>query len=440
MNGWRLQIKRQLGACELINLDSQSIVHIGDDTGNEICMTSTLIPPKLRMLQVKRRFIRLRLTDEVLSSFRGTPFCRQSWKTALYRGEMIDITEPAEWKIGDCEFKLFREEKIILSQYKNELDPQERKHAFQSVGMAGAAHVLLILVLLVGGIALRDFESPPVTPLLAKAEKISIAEVKNVFQPPKGITAPEERTVSMPPEVQKEVAPKKQTERTLSQNKTKAGPASMSIPSRSAATAAGSGPAKPNVQAMGLLAVAGARTSESRSLSIESPRVLHADPHAKNSGIGLNLLSRGVRAGIQTQQVAELNGTSVAAYESGEIARQITASRGPGVQLVRKEIEIRGGLDSMVVQQIVQERLAEVRYCYENALLSNTLLAGKVSTSWTILSNGDVSNLEAVSDNPNMQQIFGCIRDRINRWKFPEPKGGGVVKVKYPFVFSSLGS
>ena len=28
-----------------------------------------------------------------------------------------------------------------------------------------------------------------------------------------------------------------------------------------------------------------------------------------------------------------------------------------------------------------------------------------------------------------------CITDKIRRWSFPEPKGGGIVLVEHPFVF-----
>jgi hypothetical protein len=33
-----------------------------------------------------------------------------------------------------------------------------------------------------------------------------------------------------------------------------------------------------------------------------------------------------------------------------------------------------------------------------------------------------------------------CILSKIRRWKFPEPKGGGVVAVNFPWVFSSAGT
>jgi hypothetical protein len=35
------------------------------------------------------------------------------------------------------------------------------------------------------------------------------------------------------------------------------------------------------------------------------------------------------------------------------------------------------------------------------------------------------------------RDVEGCLTDRIRRWIFPEPKGGGIVIVKYPFVFKA---
>ena len=31
--------------------------------------------------------------------------------------------------------------------------------------------------------------------------------------------------------------------------------------------------------------------------------------------------------------------------------------------------------------------------------------------------------------------VEGCINSRFQRFKFPEPKGGGIVIVSYPFIF-----
>jgi hypothetical protein len=32
--------------------------------------------------------------------------------------------------------------------------------------------------------------------------------------------------------------------------------------------------------------------------------------------------------------------------------------------------------------------------------------------------------------------VEGCIASRFMQFKFPEPKGGGIVIVSYPFIFS----
>jgi hypothetical protein len=36
--------------------------------------------------------------------------------------------------------------------------------------------------------------------------------------------------------------------------------------------------------------------------------------------------------------------------------------------------------------------------------------------------------------------VEGCIVRQIRRWRFPEPAGGGVVVVDYPFIFRSSAS
>jgi hypothetical protein len=141
------------------------------------------------------------------------------------------------------------------------------------------------------------------------------------------------------------------------------------------------------------------------------------------------------------EMVASLEGRGVEAYQGGlgEKVKQ-GSFRGASIKLVRREVEIRGGLDPAVIRQIIEERLSEVRYCYENALLKKTNLQGKISASWTILADGTVSDLKSESDEIETKILHPCIKDQIKNWKFPAPKGGGVVHVKYPFLFSPVGS
>jgi len=440
MSGWRLKIKNEAGLTEVLNLDAAKIVHVGDDTQNEVCIATTQIPARLKMIQSRGKLIRLRLTDEALPSFKGPTESRKKWKTPLYKGEILDIAGEASWRVGRTEFKLFKEEKLAIVSGKEVLDPLERKQFWKSIGLSSVSHLGILLILLLGGFVLRQFEEPPGEDPFARAEKVSIADVKQIFQLREEIVIPEEAPASIAPE--QEIRPEE------GENAVQVSPSQKTLPTKTgakakalaAATMKSSAPAKPNVNAMGLLGVQAARTTEARSLTVETARVFNSDPKSKTNGMVINPMGQGVRAGIQTQQVAELNGVAIGGYQSGSVTKQINASRAPAVQLVRKEIEIRGGLDPAIIQQIVQERLAEVRYCYENALLADVNLGGKISTSWTILANGNVAELNAVSDDPRMQKIHGCIKERMGLWKFPETKGGGVVHVKYPFVFSSLGS
>lgn len=35
--------------------------------------------------------------------------------------------------------------------------------------------------------------------------------------------------------------------------------------------------------------------------------------------------------------------------------------------------------------------------------------------------------------------VESCILQRVRRWKFPEPQGGGVVSVNFPWLFKAAG-
>jgi TonB family protein len=99
-----------------------------------------------------------------------------------------------------------------------------------------------------------------------------------------------------------------------------------------------------------------------------------------------------------------------------------------------------GGLDKDTIFKVVKRHQSEIKFCYERALASDQKLAGKVTVAWTIDPTGAVSeaNLaESTLDNANVE---ACVLERIRRWRFPEPVGGGVVAVSFPWVFSAAGS
>ena len=57
--------------------------------------------------------------------------------------------------------------------------------------------------------------------------------------------------------------------------------------------------------------------------------------------------------------------------------------------------------------------------------------------TWVIAPNGSVVSSSVSETTMNNATVENCMAQRIRRWVFPEPDGGGVVRVNYPFNFST---
>jgi TonB family protein len=96
-----------------------------------------------------------------------------------------------------------------------------------------------------------------------------------------------------------------------------------------------------------------------------------------------------------------------------------------------------GSLDKNIIRRIIRSHIASIKRCYERQLLVDPGLAGKVVARFTIGANGDVVASSASGLHPN---VDSCVTRVIRRMRFPKPKGGGVVKVSYPFIFRGSGT
>ncbi|WP_338865957.1 AgmX/PglI C-terminal domain-containing protein [Myxococcus stipitatus] len=99
-----------------------------------------------------------------------------------------------------------------------------------------------------------------------------------------------------------------------------------------------------------------------------------------------------------------------------------------------------GGLDKDVIAKVIRRHQNEIKYCYESELNKEPNLAGKVAVAFTIDPTGAVSDATVSETTLNNSRAEQCMISRIRRWKFPEPKGGGVVAVTYPWMFSPAGA
>ncbi len=95
-----------------------------------------------------------------------------------------------------------------------------------------------------------------------------------------------------------------------------------------------------------------------------------------------------------------------------------------------------GALDKSLIDAVIKRNMAAIRYCYQRELTKNPSLGGKITVKFVIAADGTVSQATTKATTMNNPAVESCINGRFARFQFPQPKGGGVVIVSYPFIFS----
>ena len=97
---------------------------------------------------------------------------------------------------------------------------------------------------------------------------------------------------------------------------------------------------------------------------------------------------------------------------------------------------IMGALDKSLIDAVIKRNMNQIRYCYQRELTKNPSLGGKIVVKFTIAKDGSVSKTSIKSSSMGNKKVESCIAGRFMQFKFPEPKGGGIVIVSYPFIFA----
>jgi hypothetical protein len=114
--------------------------------------------------------------------------------------------------------------------------------------------------------------------------------------------------------------------------------------------------------------------------------------------------------------------------------------RGKGMTRIRPgKVTYKGSLSREEIQRVVKRHMNQIKYCYEKQLAKSPNLQGKVVAFWVIAGTGLVQTAKASQNTMSNKAVEKCIIKVVKRMRFPRPKGGGVVTVTYPFVFSSSG-
>jgi hypothetical protein len=97
---------------------------------------------------------------------------------------------------------------------------------------------------------------------------------------------------------------------------------------------------------------------------------------------------------------------------------------------------ILGALDKGLIDAVIKRNMSQIRYCYQRELTKNPDLAGKVSVKFVISKTGSVARADVKSSSLESPAVESCLANRFVHFTFPEPKGGGIVIVTYPFLFA----
>jgi len=97
---------------------------------------------------------------------------------------------------------------------------------------------------------------------------------------------------------------------------------------------------------------------------------------------------------------------------------------------------IMGGLDRSLIDAVIKRKMSQIRYCYQRELQKNPNLSGKLTIKFTIAKDGSVSQAGVKTSSMGNPAVDQCVVQRFYQMTFPEPKGGGIVIVSYPFIFS----
>lgn len=110
-----------------------------------------------------------------------------------------------------------------------------------------------------------------------------------------------------------------------------------------------------------------------------------------------------------------------------------------GINISMGDAVVMGSLDRELIRKVIQEHIAQIRYCYEKELQRTPGLHGKIGTEFIIEASGRVQSATAKQNTLGNASVELCVLSKIRTWQFPRPKGGGIVVVRYPFVFTRSG-
>ena len=120
-------------------------------------------------------------------------------------------------------------------------------------------------------------------------------------------------------------------------------------------------------------------------------------------------------------------------YGTGVSRMVRRVGRGPTVGVLPATVQ--GGISIAAVRRVVLRALPQIQFCYEQGLMRNPNLGGRVVVRFAVSSSGSVATSAIAESNLTNPLVESCIANAVRRWLFPSPAGGGIAIVSLPFTF-----
>jgi hypothetical protein len=102
--------------------------------------------------------------------------------------------------------------------------------------------------------------------------------------------------------------------------------------------------------------------------------------------------------------------------------------------------DVRGELSRAAVLLGLRAHIADLRLCYEQALVSDATVAGTVRLAFIVSPTGSVNTANIGADDLSDPRVGRCIAEAARHWTFSPPDGGGLAGVNADITFASNGA
>jgi TonB family protein len=102
---------------------------------------------------------------------------------------------------------------------------------------------------------------------------------------------------------------------------------------------------------------------------------------------------------------------------------------------VSPPLRAHGSLDAEKIREVVSSHKADLRSCYERAVLDNPTLSGSCTVRIVVDKSGTVGSASIHDSSLRSLSMHRCVLEVVRTWHFPSPADGRAAAIEYPLAF-----